>query len=295
MSDVLSTALCARTRLRLVLADVTESARANEVRHLAGPTAGCVLAEGLAAVALLSSDAAQDEEAVSLRLRVDGPVQGLVVEACGNGNLRGFPHIKALNDLDGAAEITTGPALGTSGSVAVVRSLPGRILSQTMLQLNPPRLETLVARFCNQSMQVPTGASIVVRSDVAGVLFARGFIAARMPDGDSAAFVRVLEAFNDGRVAARLAETERLEDFREVLGDVDLVIRERRELRFKCRCSREKMEAVLLGLPPEDLAAMLAEEHDHQVTCHMCGHAQTVSTDELRRLIKAARPNEGPA
>ena len=289
MHDALVTALCSRTRLRLVLADVTESARANEIRHQAGPTAGCVLAEGLTAVALLSSDAAQAEEAISIGLRVDGPVQGLMVEACGNGNLRGFPHIKALNALDGAAEIATGPALGAAGSVAVVRSLPGRILNQTMLQLNPPRLETLVARFCNQSMQVPTAACIVVRSDVAGVLFARGLIAARMPDSDGAAFLRVLEAFNAGQVAARLAETERLEDFGEVLGGLDLAIRERRELRFQCRCSREKMAAVVLGLPADDLNAMLAEGGDHRVTCHMCGQTHTLTTDELRALIKAGR------
>ncbi len=292
MPDTLQTGLCAAMRVRFTTVDVTESARALELRHLAGPTAGAVLAEGLVAVALLSTDAAHDDEAVYIRLKVSGPVQGLLVEASGNGDLRGFPHMKALNDLDGAETIDPHTALGEAGSAEIVRTVPGRILNQSMIKVNPPRLDKVLARFFYQSAQVPTAVAIVTRSDVAGVLYARGIMAERMPDTASETFVAVLEAFQDGRVAARLAETERLADFADVFGSPALGPSTTRELRFRCRCTKEKIMSVLRALPGTELDEMIGEARDLHAACHMCGEDYVMTQEELK-AIRAARGEEG--
>ncbi|MDA0578171.1 MAG: Hsp33 family molecular chaperone HslO [Verrucomicrobia bacterium] len=288
MTDGLYSGFSAQSRVRFTTVDVTEAARALELRHLAGPAAGGVLAQGLVAAALLSVDAARDDEAVYVRLKVSGPVEGVFAEASGNGDLRGFPHKKVLDVLDGADAIDPQVALGDAGSAEIVRTVPGKILAQSMLKVNPPRLDTVLARFFQQSSQVPTAVAIVTRSDGAGVLFARGIIAARMPDTESEAFVEVLEAFQDGRVAARLAESEQLETFRDLFQSPDLTALQTRELRFRCRCTKEKIMSVLEATATAELDDMLAEKRDLHANCHMCGQDYTLTQEELR-TIRAAR------
>ncbi len=83
-----------QARIRFTLAKVTMAAKALEARHLCGPTASLALAEGLAAVALMSQDTGTPDEAVLLRLSVSGPIGGVTVEATGAGTLRGYTNTK---------------------------------------------------------------------------------------------------------------------------------------------------------------------------------------------------------
>lgn len=294
MPDSLQSGFCPLSRSQLTLVDVTSAARALEVRHGAGPTAGFVLAEGLAAAALLSAGAATPDEAVYIRMKVAGPVKGLLAEASGNGNLRGYPVIKTLEALDGAETIDGRAALGDSGSADIVRSVPGRILNQAMLAVQPPEMEKVVARYFVKSMQVPVGVCIRVRSDVAGVLFARALLVERMPDSVSEPFVHILECFQDGRAATRLTETDRLEDFRELFRSPELALTAPRPLQFGCRCSRAKIGDVFLALPAADLDALAADAKDHHVVCQMCAADYAFNPDELR-TIKEARRLQGGA
>lgn len=287
MTDVLRQGRCERAHVRVVTADVTMLAKALQARHLAGPVAGRVLAEGLAGVALLSADLSRPEETVYIRLKVSGPLEGMMVEAAGNGDLRGFPNKKVLDALDGGPVIASAPALGEAGSAQIVQSLPGRVLNQSMLKVGPPRVDQLLARYFFQSLQVPTAVAIVVRADSGGVAQARAAMAQRMPDTRSADFEKVLEAFNDGRVAAVLAGDASLEGLREVLALPDLAQGDARELRFRCRCSQERVEAAVGALPRQELEELLALARPHAVTCHMCGRDYQLGADSLRRLLDA--------
>lgn len=287
MTDVLRQGRSERAHVRVVMADVTMLAKALQARHLAGPVAGRVLAEGLAGVALLSADLSRPDETVYIRLRVSGPLEGLLVEAAGNGDLRGFTNKKVLDELDGGPVIASAPALGDAGSAQIVQSLPGQVLNQSMLKVGPPRLDQLLARYYFQSLQVPTAVAIAVRADTGGVAQARAAMAQRMPDTRSEDFAAVLDAFQDGRVATVLSGDALLEGMCEALALPDLAWGDTRELRFRCRCSPERVEAAVGALPRKDLEELLALARPHAVTCHMCGRDYQLGADALRRLLDA--------
>ncbi|MDA0990168.1 MAG: Hsp33 family molecular chaperone HslO [Verrucomicrobia bacterium] len=276
MSDILQSGVSESTRIRFVLSDVTMSAKALETRHLCGPAAGQVLAEGLAAVALLSADTTDENETVYIRLKVDGPVGGLLVEAMGNGDLRGFPNKKVIDDLDRANAYQTADALGTAGAVEIVRSVPGRILNQASLAVRPPALTTVVARFYNQSLQIPAAVDVYVRCDSAGIICARALLAEKMPDAKSRDFVRVLESFNSGRVRKALARHSALPAIAPRTGVDDISIREERALRFRCRCSPEKVRQVVATFADDSDTTDVSPRPTH-VTCHMCGRDYTIA------------------
>jgi molecular chaperone Hsp33 len=274
MNDLLLKGLCPTTHLRVTLVEVTTTATMLSGRHLMGPTASLVLGEALSAVALLSSDAAHAEEMVTLRLQTEGPIGGLLVEASGKGDLRGYTNAKAIDALDGREEVETTAALGESGQVQILRSQPDKMLNQAVLKVDPPALQTIVARFYNHSMQIPAAVAIYAHATRDGnVDAARAILVERMPDATSAAFVPVLERFHDGFIDRALASGPiPIDQVAELLGLPDLEVVAMHPLQFGCRCSQAKIDALVKTLEVADLTEMVKAGTPHRVTCHMCGH-----------------------
>ncbi len=293
--DRIEKGLAEDARIRVTAVDVTVAAKALEARHLSGPAASQVLGEALAAVALLGADAATPDEAVTLRLDVDGPIGGVLVEAHGNGHLRGYTRVKVLDALDASADYAATGALGASGSMHVLVSRPGKLLSHAAIPLPNPSLQTAVARYCNQSRQVPTGAVLAVRTDSGGLIHARGLIAERMPDSRTEAFVGVLEAMESGAVASALHRSVALPTLAEALTLTALTARETRPLQFACECSAEKIRVVAEAMPIDELDALIARGTPANVYCHMCGNAHSLSVSLLQaiRAAKAAEAEPG--
>lgn len=280
--DRLLKLLSDRAHIRVTVVDVTQTAKTLEARHLCGPVAGRILAEGLASVSLLSSDS-EAEEAMLLQVHVDGPVKGVVTEATGSGHLRGYTHEKVLGDLDGHSPVRSETGLGLSGTAIIQRSLPGKLLGQTPMTFTPPDYKILLARYFNKSLQVPAGVEMVVLADSGGVLSARALVAERMPDGRQADFVPVLEAIQDGRVRAILETEAAVEPLARLFGLEDLSLRGSRELRFQCRCSREKAVASFASFSATEIDEIVRVGSAQHVVCHMCGADYLISAAEVTR------------
>lgn len=286
--DRLEKAIAGMSCIRFTFAETTVAAKALEARHLCGPVAAMALGEAITAAALLSADATTEDEAVMLRINVSGPLGGVVAEATGGGGLRGFTSRKLLDDLDGETRLDTAAAWGQSGSVQVVTSRPGKILNQAVLNVNPPLMRFVMARYFNHSMQIPTACAICVEADSGGLFFARGLLAQRMADSDISAFVRVLECFEEGGVTALLSKAaphEGAAAFAGLFALPDITARETRPLMFQCRCSRERTLAVLDTLSREELEERIAQGEGQEITCHMCGKTYRAGTEDLRAVL----------
>ena len=289
MKDFLLKGLCPTTHLRVTVVEVTETAIMLSGRHLMGPTASQVLGEALAAAALLSHDAAHAEEMVTLRLQTEGPIGGLLVEAAGKGDLRGYTNTKAISALDGRVEVESAAALGSSGQVQILRSQPDKVLNQAVLKVDPPALQTIVARFYNHSMQIPAAVAIHAHGTrEENVDGARGILVERMPDTSSADFVPVLERFHDGVIARELAAGPvPVDQIAAWLGLPDLEVVAMHPLQFGCRCSQEKIDALVKTLEVSDLTEMVEAAKPHRVTCHMCGHDYTMALALMQSELSA--------
>jgi molecular chaperone Hsp33 len=288
-------ALAPASRIRFTYADVGDAAAELERRHLCGPTAGVVLGRALAAVALMAADAAAEDEAVSLQMKVSGPVEGLLVEATGAGGLRGYTDRKIMNELDGAATVAPAPALGERGLARVMRSTPRALLSSADLQVQPAEIRTVLARYFNQSLQTPTAAELRTVSADGALVSARGLTAERMPDGDHEAFVRVLEAFDRGAVGEALAAEEGPEGLAELFELPDLRFAEERPLAFACRCSRERSARALATLSEEELEEILGEDEPQEIYCHWCGKGYRLGPEEVLQVLMTKRAENGQA
>lgn len=286
MADSLRRGLAREHGIRFCVAEVSAAAAELERRHLAGPVAGQILAQTLCGAALLSADVSAPQECISLQLRVDGPVDGVLVEASGDGKLRGFTYAKILNDLDGTEPYDLDTALGGDGGLTVIRSTPTATVSTAHIRARPPAVAVNIARYFGESMQTPTAVELAVASKDGYLYKAVGCTAEKMPDGDTGTFVKVLEAFDDKRVRTMLlAANDPAAALTELLGIGAIEFTETRVLAFGCRCDTARAEAILSSLSNDELQEAITSGKPETVTCHFCGHSYTVDTAGLKQVL----------
>jgi molecular chaperone Hsp33 len=278
--------------LRIVQVEVTDSARELERSHLCGPTAGLIQAEALAGVALLGADVTEPNETVTFGIRVSGPLAGLLVEYAKEGSLRGYTQVKVMNDLDAAEELDTSSALGELAKVQVIRSTPGKILSSASLEVTPASISRCLESYFKHSLQRQVWVQTSALAYGAFIDSARGILVECLPDGDRKAFQRLEEFFVDGTILECLDSAASLETICATLGVEDCIMEEVFPLRFACRCSADRVQDMLSGLPTEDLEAVLQKAEPTQVVCHMCGKGFRVDPAFVRQVIAARRKDD---
>ncbi len=287
VADSLVSAFSPSAKINLVQVEVTDSARELERSHLCGPTAGLIQAEALAGVALLSTELSQPDETVTLRLRVSGPVGGVLVEASADGGLRGYTQVKVLNDLDACEELDASSALGERAEVQIVRSRPGKIVSRAAGEVTPASVIKGIEQYYRQSLQRQVLVQISALAYGGFIDGARGLLIECLPDGNREVFSRVARFVEDSTVLDCLEASASLGTICETVGLTDCVLQKPKPLRFACRCSSERVEGMLSGMPSSDLEAMILEDRPAQIFCHMCGKGYRVGVDRLQAILKA--------
>ena len=279
MKDELIQILDPATKISVIAADCTTAACELSRAHLSGPTAAAYLGEALAGVALLGSEASQDDETVTFRLECPGPLEGFLVECTAAGTLRGYTKKKILDEFDGMGAPKDAKVLGETGTFEFIRSIPGSILSSGTVATAWKKYAVAsgLDAYFDQSLQrrVRTAVACAAGDDAAPV-YARGLLAECPPDGDAAAFAKVAEVFEGGAAAKALASGSAAP--RTLLAKLGLPhaeIRRTSPLSFACRCSAERAAAVLASIPPAERASL---PPSLDVTCHMCGRTWTVKT-----------------
>jgi molecular chaperone Hsp33 len=274
------------TGLRFFYADVTESGRMLERRHLSGPAAGLVLGRSLAAAGLLWPNLSRDDEAISIQLKTDGPIGGFLVEVNAGGDLRGYTDQKILDEYDGLDDIDVSPLLGRTGNLAVIHSSRSRVLNVAQIQASPPAIRVALARYFNQSLQIPSAVELYTRSKDGNLRRSVGLVAQKMPGSDDEAFLRVLERFHDKVTRKFLESSDEVEDFQDLFRIEDLSTVAVQPLRFACPCNRAKTVDIVSTLPIEEIRAMAGRGESQRVICHFCGEMYTVAHRDLLEILE---------
>jgi molecular chaperone Hsp33 len=113
---------------------------------------------------------------------------------------------------------------------------------------------------------------------------AGGFLIQLLP-GLSDEDISEIEAQLSGlrSVTAMLDEGMRPEDIlKEILPDFTLL--EESTVVHRCTCSKERVEQTLVSLGREELAAMIREDGQAEVSCHFCNERYHFAREELESL-----------
>lgn len=267
--------------MRLLVARTSTAVHAITGRLGCSDEAARIVAE-LATSTLLVRSTLNPEAQVQVSIGNPGSAGRLLADVfAGEGGLRvSIEHPRATEAADG-------PLL-REGLMQVARSRAGQepyVSSTTFLAHG---VESSMMEYLLHSEQILSflRIEVAVRDGVA--TDAAGFLVQAMPEGSRADLERLVGNL-DAIDALRAAMTESDPDARAWAGRLldgfrwDQVAREK--VAFACRCSRERVLALLAGLPREDIEDMVRMEEPAETTCEFCRAVYRVATPDLRGLL----------
>ncbi|WP_013323305.1 Hsp33 family molecular chaperone HslO [Gloeothece verrucosa] len=299
MADQLIRATAADGGIRAVGVISTRLTEEARVRHKLSYVATAALGRAMSSGLLLASNMKREGSRVNIRIKGDGPLAGLLVDAGLDGTVRGYvgnPSVELPPNAKGKLDV--GGAVGKDGYLYVVRDVGYGYPYSSTVELVSGEVGEDIAHYLITSEQTPSALLVGVFVDVTGVIASGGILLQVMPKAArDEALVQTLES----RIGELSGFTPLLragktlpEIFEQLLGDLGLVILPEIQLvRFDCRCSFDRVLGALKMLGEAELQDMIEKDDGAEATCQFCGEVYQASSEHLARLIEDLRAQSG--
>lgn len=268
-----------------------------------------VLAQAVTLAVLLGS-ALKFEGRFQIQTRTDGPVGMIVVDYEAPDRVRGYARFERDQLVAG---MSLADALGRGQLGLTIDQGADMSRYQGIVALDGQGLEAAAQQYFRQSEQIPTRVRLavgrVMHADPSGEARpgwrAGGLLAQFMPTsperqrqadlhpGDAPEGATILQAGEDDAWVEARVLIDTIEDHELIdptLASEGLLYRlfhengvrvfEAEPVLAKCRCSRERILAMLQSFPVEDRKAMIADDGIIGVTCEFCSTRYTVPPSE---------------
>jgi molecular chaperone Hsp33 len=284
MSDYVVRAISADGQVRGFAAVTTRLVQELQRRHRTFPVASAALGRVATMGAIMGLTLKESRHRITLRVEGDGPLGRILVEADGTGAVRGMvdnPVVETGEDY----KLNVGAAVG-SGNLYVIKDLGLREPYRGTSPIISGELGDDFTYYFTVSEQVPSSVGLGVLVKREEILAAGGYLLQVMPDAAEETIERlekqigdltsISELFNQGVTPEELL-------FR-LMGEETQVLA-KKEVRFQCRCSREKAEAVLRSLGGDELRSIRDELGKAEITCDFCNETYVFDASELERML----------
>ncbi|HEV7733051.1 MAG TPA: Hsp33 family molecular chaperone HslO [Candidatus Binatia bacterium] len=286
MADTLARAIAADGSVRALAAVTTDLVEEARGRHGTLPTATAALGRALTGALLLAATLKRDER-LSLEFSGDGPLRGVLVDATPDGDTRGYAYRPATHVPPRAGKLDVGGALGR-GVLCVMRvPLAGGSLYRSVVPLASGEIGEDIASYLATSEQTPSAVGVGVFVEPDGrVAAAGGWLVQALPDAEPAALDRMATRVEGVRPPSDMVRSglTAADMLAAVLGDGTVPL-EDRPVRFRCRCSRERVLGAIAAMGRAELLDILAGERRTAVTCEFCAQLYDVGEAEIASLL----------
>ncbi|MGB3496120.1 MAG: Hsp33 family molecular chaperone HslO [Elainellaceae cyanobacterium] len=295
MADQLIRAAAADGGIRIVGVVSTRLTEEARQRHKLSYVATAALGRTMAAGLLLVSSMKRAESRVNIRVKGNGPLGGILVDAGLDGTVRGYvdnPEVELLPNEQGKLDV--GGAVGSEGYLYVVRDVGYGYPYSSTVELVSGEIGDDITHYLVRSEQTPSALVLGVFVGAQGVTAAGGLLIQVMPKAaEDEELVQTLES----RIAQLSGFTPLLrsgkslpEMFDHLLGDMGLTIfPETQMLRFNCGCTFDRMLGALKILGEDELQDMIEKDDGAEATCHFCNEVYHADSNDLEQLIMELR------
>lgn len=260
--------------------------------HKLSKTTSAALGRVLTAAAIIGSWQKNEKDSITLSINGDGPA-GKIVATCKNdGYVKGYVTNPGADlptrEADGKIDVA---GIVGEGNLTLVMDTGMKKPYTGTVNLTTGEIAEDLAVYFLQSDQVPSAVGLGVLVDVDySIKAAGGFIIQLMPDATEEQISKLEENLKGlPSVTSILDEYHDAEKLIEILmKDIDFKILEKREITYKCNCSREKVEDAIVSVGPREIEEILREDKKAEVSCYFCDKVYDFDESDLERMLKKA-------
>jgi molecular chaperone Hsp33 len=290
MADQLIRATAADGGIRAVAAITTKLTEEARQRHKLSYVATAALGRAMTSGLLMASSMKRPGSRVNVRVKGDGPLGGLLVDAGLDGTVRGYVDNPAVElPPNSAGKLDVGAAIG-NGYLYVVRDVGYGYPYSSTVELLSGEIGDDIAHYLVTSEQTPSALMVGVFVSSSGVTAAGGLLLQVLP---KAARDESLVATLESRMSSLTGFTPLLqagktlpEILQDLLGDIGLeILSDIQMLRFNCDCSFERALDALRMFGEDELQDMIIKDGGAEATCDFCGNVYHATGDNLKELL----------
>lgn len=272
--------------------DSTLMVREAERLHKTSATCSAALGRLLTGAALMGAMLKDERDTLTLRVSGGGPAGLVIACADGVGTVKGCienPLVELPPRADGHLDV--GGAVGKDGVLTVIRD--NRLQKEPTVGQVPlvsGEIAEDITSYYAYSEQVPTvcALGVLVDKDLS-IICAGGYLLQLLPGATDDEITRI-----EKNIAAMPSVTELLregktpQDMMELaLAGFEPQVLDERDVSYKCDCSRERTEDMLLSLGRAELEKMRDEDPHCEVVCHFCHSKYEFDLNELVQKAEA--------
>lgn len=289
MSDYIIRGMAADKQVRFFAANTKELVEKARQIHNTSPIATAALGRLMTGTAMMGSMCKNDSDIVTVQIKGDGPMGGLVVTSDAKARVKGYVYNKdVMLPPNAQGKLDVSGALGP-GFLNVIKDIGLREPYNGQTHLVSGEIAEDLTYYFATSEQVPSSVGLGVLMDKDNhVRQAGGFIIQVMPDTDD----EVID-----KLEARLGEVHSVTEMLDkgmtpedilnyVLEGMDVEILETVPTQYKCDCSFERVSKVIASLGKKELQEMIDDGKPVEVNCQFCGSHYKFDTEQLKEFIK---------
>lgn len=269
--------------------ELTEEARA---AHNASPVVTAALGRLMTGALMMGSMLKGEKDILTLQIRGTGPIHGLTATADAAGHVKGYAdNPQAMMPPNSAGKLDVGGVIG-AGVLHVMKDMGLKEPYASTVTLQTGEIADDLTYYFAASEQIPSVVALgVLMNRDNTVRQAGGFVVQLMPFTLEEVISRLEEKLTRITSVTELLEAGKTpeEILESVLGEFGLEITDRMPVSFRCDCSRERVEKVLLSLGEKDLQEMISEGKEVELHCHFCNKNYVFPVQEVERLMKAGK------
>ncbi|MBQ9827131.1 MAG: Hsp33 family molecular chaperone HslO [Lachnospiraceae bacterium] len=274
---------------RVFVADTKELVEEARKAHDTWPVVTAALGRTLTAGAIMGCMLKGDKDEQTIRVLGDGPVGGIIVTSDSKGNVKGYagePHVDLPPKAGGKLDV--GRAVG-QGTISVIKDLGLKEPYIGETNIVSGEIAEDLAYYFNASEQVNSvvALGVLVNTDLT-VRQAGGYILQLMPDADDEFITRLEENITAMETMTVLLDRGETPEtiLAMIFKGIDYNILEVEETRFRCSCSREKVEKALISMGKEQLKEAADAGETIETKCQFCNKKYEFTPEDLRDLLK---------
>ena len=259
--------------------------------HHTSNVATAALGRLLTAASMMGAQLKQKEATLSLRVAGDGPLGVVIAASDSDGYVKGYvENANCITEHYENGKINVSAGVGKNGVLNVMKKFREGDPYIGQVPLVSGEIAEDITSYYATSEQLPTicALGVLVDKENGGVLFAGGLLVQLLPGAFDDTIDKLEENVKNLRpVTTMLGEgLSPLDMCKEILKGFEVEVLDEMPVGYRCGCSRESLENVIIGMPEDEIRSLPDESGVASAHCHFCNKVYEFTEKDLEKLIK---------